>query len=297
MTTKIPAELSSTPSIVDNGNSTAITINSSETVMIGKTADNTTDVGVVNGSTGYIYATRDGNIPLVLNRKTSDGTIQQFRKDNTTIGSVAALQSLLGIGNGDAGLLIAGSVDAVAPYNASTNATRDAAINLGTSTNRFQDIFLSGGVNFSVNANASGMSSELLDDYEEGDWNPLLVGTTGTAGSHAQTASSAKYTKVGRLVSFYCTFALTNKGDYTGLTRLQGLPFPNAGSTTQVALGSFPDTGYGTSSGNIVIAAAVEASQSYISFYEGSRLDSRHSFSDVGTGYYCNVGGTYMTSS
>ena len=34
MTTKIPAELSSTPSIVDNGNSTAVTIDSSERVGI-----------------------------------------------------------------------------------------------------------------------------------------------------------------------------------------------------------------------------------------------------------------------
>ena len=35
MTTKIPVELSSTPSIVDNGDATAITIDSSENVGIG----------------------------------------------------------------------------------------------------------------------------------------------------------------------------------------------------------------------------------------------------------------------
>ena len=192
MTTKVPAELSSTPSIVDNGNSTAITINDSETVMIGKTADNTTDVGVVNGSTGYIYATRDGNIPLVLNRKTSDGTIQQFRKDNTTIGSVAALQSLLGIGNGDAGLLIAGSVDAVAPYNSSTNATRDAAINLGTATNRFQNIFLSGGAYLGGTGSAN-----YLDDYEEGTWIP--TDASGASLSFS-TIDKNRYTKIGRFV-------------------------------------------------------------------------------------------------
>ena len=38
MTTKVPAELSSTPSIVDNGNSTAVTIDSSELVGIGTTS-------------------------------------------------------------------------------------------------------------------------------------------------------------------------------------------------------------------------------------------------------------------
>ena len=36
--TKIPAELSSTPSIVDNGDATAITIDSSERVIVGQTA-------------------------------------------------------------------------------------------------------------------------------------------------------------------------------------------------------------------------------------------------------------------
>ena len=190
--TKIPVELSSTPGIVDNSNATAITINSSETVMIGKTADNTTDVGVVNGSTGYIYATRDGNLPLVLNRKTSDGAIQQFRKDNTIIGSVAVLQSLLGIGNGDAGLLIAGSVDAVAPYNSSTNATRDAAINLGTATNRFQNIFLSGGAYLGGTG-----SSNYLDDYEEGTWTPTDASDASLSFS---TIDKNRYTKIGRFV-------------------------------------------------------------------------------------------------
>ena len=38
MTTKVPAELSSTPSIVDNGDATAITIDSSELVGIGTTS-------------------------------------------------------------------------------------------------------------------------------------------------------------------------------------------------------------------------------------------------------------------
>ena len=36
--TKTPIELSSTPSIVDGGNATAITIDSSENVLVGKTA-------------------------------------------------------------------------------------------------------------------------------------------------------------------------------------------------------------------------------------------------------------------
>ena len=40
MTTKVPIELSSTPSIVDGGNATAITIDSSENVGIGSSTIN-----------------------------------------------------------------------------------------------------------------------------------------------------------------------------------------------------------------------------------------------------------------
>ena len=230
MTTKVPAELSSTPSIDDNGNSTAITINNSETVMVGKTADNTTDVGVVNGSTGYIYATRDGNIPLVLNRKTSDGTIQQFRKDNTTIGSVAALQSLLGIGNGDAGLLIAGSVDAVAPYNSSTNATRDAAINLGTATNRFQNIFLSGG------AYLGGTGSQnQLDDYEEGTYTPIMNSSNLT-----YDYQTGWYVKIGRHVTVGIHIDINANGNGSGVAIGDiSLPFaPSLGGAAYYAMTS-----------------------------------------------------------
>ena len=70
-------------------------IDSSGVLLVGKTSDNTTDVGVVNGPSGYIYATRDGNIPLVLNRKTSHGIIQQFRKDNVSVGSISTNTSSL----------------------------------------------------------------------------------------------------------------------------------------------------------------------------------------------------------
>ena len=268
--TKIPVELSSTPSIVDNGNATAITIDSSENVGIGNTNPSAFDL--LSGATADNLVIGDGTqiANLWLHTATTGGTTGYGHvafADSNTSSSTDQYAGLIQYYHGD---------NTMSFYTGSTKRLR----------------IDSDGLKFGSDTAAANA----LDDYEEGDWTPLFVGTTGSAGLHAQVYS-AKYTKVGRLVSFYVTIALTNKGDYTGLTRLQGLPFTNAGSTTQVALGSFPDTGYGTSSGNIVIAAAVESSQSYISFYEGSRLDVRHSFSDVGTGYYCNVGGTYMTSS
>ena len=41
------------------------------------------------------------------------------------------------------------------------------------------------GIDFSADGNASGMSSEVLDDYEEGTWTPVMnkSGVGGTAGT------------------------------------------------------------------------------------------------------------------
>ena len=52
-----------------------------------------------------------------------------------------------------------------------------------------------GGINFSANSNASGMSSEVLDDYEEGTWTPTqgagitLVGTFSSGGDYIKIGS------------------------------------------------------------------------------------------------------------
>jgi hypothetical protein len=44
------------------------------------------------------------------------------------------------------------------------------------------------------------MSSEILDDYEEGTWTPRFIGDT-TTGSYTATGSVGRYTKVGNMVS------------------------------------------------------------------------------------------------
>jgi len=56
------------------------------------------------------------------------------------------------------------------------------------------------GIDFSANGNAGGMTSELLDDYEEGTWTPVLTPHSGTAPT-TSTTNSGSYTKVGRLVT------------------------------------------------------------------------------------------------
>jgi len=86
------------------------------------------------------------------------------------------------------------------------------------------------GIDFSAQSSpASGMTSELLDHYEEGTWTPTLTfGASGNTGI-TYSAQVGTYTKIGRYVSCQGRFTLTSKGSSTGNARIHGLPFAVAG--------------------------------------------------------------------
>lgn len=84
------------------------------------------------------------------------------------------------------------------------------------------------GIDFSANSHASGMSSELLTDYEEGTWTPVVADAS-SGGNTATGNFSGTYTKVGRIVTVHCYALDINT---TGLTStnsivVRGLPFTN----------------------------------------------------------------------
>ncbi len=79
------------------------------------------------------------------------------------------------------------------------------------------------GVNFSADPSAPGMTSELLDDYEEGTWTPVARGTT-SAGVGTYTRQVGRYTKVGNLVTVSCQLAWSAHTG-TGNFFISGLPF------------------------------------------------------------------------
>jgi len=198
-------------------------IDSSGNLLVGKTSTSTPITGAEGielRNSGLIGVGKNGGICAYFGRNTDDGGIVEFRKGGTNVGSIGTLSGLLGIGNGDAGLLMAGSVDAIAPWNASTNATRDAAINLGTGTNRWKDLYLSGGVYLGGTGSAN-----YLDDYEEGTWTPTIT-SSGAAGSVTYNERSAIYTKIGNLVQVQADIRISgNTNTLSGTLKISGLPF------------------------------------------------------------------------
>lgn len=193
--TQIPIELSSTPGIVDNSNATAITIDSSENVLVG-TTDAAPGVGNTNtggafGSNGYGVFSRTGaaaQATAYFNKNTNDGTIIALNKDGTTVGSIGAYDGRPYLASTTVGIRIS---NALFPSNTSGVIT-DGAMNIGGSSGRFKDLYLSGGVVFGDAGGSGTSTSNSLDSYEEGTFTP----TSGVS----LTVNYAKYTKIGRVV-------------------------------------------------------------------------------------------------
>lgn len=79
------------------------------------------------------------------------------------------------------------------------------------------------GIDFSAATHAAGMTSELLNDYEEGTWTPTVTPATGSFTT--VTAGTCRYTKIGRIVTVNARFTLTNSGTGAGAMTIAGLPF------------------------------------------------------------------------
>lgn len=85
------------------------------------------------------------------------------------------------------------------------------------------------GIDFSANTHAPGMTSELLDWYEEGTFTPSFTAFGATI-SHAQQRGS--YTRVGRLVTASIYIQVSGvSGSLTDPLFITGLPFASISGT------------------------------------------------------------------
>ena len=82
------------------------------------------------------------------------------------------------------------------------------------------------GIDFSATADGTGSNqNELLDDYEEGLWTPVLRFGGSTSGITYSSIRGGSYTKIGRQVTVHFGFNLTDKGSASGDASIAGLPF------------------------------------------------------------------------
>ena len=91
------------------------------------------------------------------------------------------------------------------------------------------------GIDFSATSGTG--TSELFDDYEEGNWTPTLIGLTSGSAS-ITTVSVAKYVKIGRSVTIFTQLSgiRLDTDNISGNVAIGGLPFA---SSTVSSVASF----------------------------------------------------------
>jgi len=194
---------------------TAITVDSSENVLVGKTSASSTTAGFQTSQDGQTAINRSGTA-LQVGRLSSDGDIAVFRKDGTTVVSIGTTgnQSYIHGAGTDVGIYFGSSN--LYPYR--STGLNDATIDLGQSGKRFKDLYLSGGIYLGGTGSANK-----LEDYEEGTWTPT---------SPTVTLSSAhgNYTKIGNRVFLDATFVVPSTSSGVGVG-IQGVPFNQSGTS------------------------------------------------------------------
>jgi len=145
---------------------------------------------------------------------------------------------------------------------------------------------LNKGINFAANANATGMSSEILDDYEEGSWTGTLTGAS-SAPSTAVTATGY-YTKIGNMVTLWIEFNNRNITGASGTVKITGQPF-----TPASAKGS-TGAGYASRGATTLINSYFTPTSGGILFinYAGSAV----TWASTGTGTYVQATITFSVT-
>ena len=119
-------------------------LDSSGNLLVGKTSLTIANAGTEVRNNGQLLVTADGDNPVDFNRLTSDGTIANFRKDSTVVGSIGTQGGVIRVGSGNNNLGFFAT--RLQPLN-SSGVGVDGTIDLGYSTSRFKDLHLSGTIN------------------------------------------------------------------------------------------------------------------------------------------------------
>ena len=210
-----------------------------------------------------------------FDRASTDGVIVNLQKNNGSIGSID-------VDNGD-NLTVQGKSDhsglqfgsnAIFPHKNSANI--DATIDLGESSLRWKDIYLSGGVYLGGTGSANKM-----DDYEEGSFTPTFT----TIGNGTYAVQNGSYTKIGNQLLCHIYLDINAIGNASGSIIVGGLPFLSRqqsglyGSTSSVH-----GTGWATPTAGM--NGLVSSNANTITFYENMVTSSNYTtnIADLGTG-------------
>ena len=209
MTTKIPAELSSTPGIVDNSNATAITIDSSENVAIGASSTST-KVTIQAADSDTVNSSANGHLTFY-----DDAPFGYYKIRIATTNRDLAFDG----------------------YD--TDSAWKEILKLDRVDQRINS---KGGIMFGSDTAAANT----LDDYEEGTFTPnLKFGSTDNATTYDRTG---QYTKIGNTVYVTIQLGFPNgvTTSDSGIAHVTNLPFTSISGARHIGpLSPYGMSGFG----------------------------------------------------
>jgi hypothetical protein len=269
-----PTNSSGSPTLVlKTNNSERARIDNSGNLLVGKTSTGLSVTGTQITSDGRAMFTRDGNQAADFNRKTSDGDIVKFHKDSTLVGSIGVATTTLGTnpyiaGSSGRGLSFDLSSNTIFPCG-SDGARADGSANLGVSSARFNDLYLSGGVYLGGTGSAN-----LLDDYEEGTF-------TSSPAVGSYTFNNPTYTKIGRMVNCQAQIgSISENSSSTSFT--VDLPFTAAASNRAVVFGTL----YVNISRNPIVGGYLNSTSTLMIYLDNSFTQLQHTDTASNTSIY-----------
>ena len=198
--------------IDDNATSTAITIDASENVGIGNNSPSNNHANANNLVVG------NGTAGGIANYVGTGLGWYAFSRDNANNSDAF-----------DGGISYDGSRNLMFHTNAGSERMRiDSSGNVNVKTGNLVIGTSGKGIDFSAATpdGTGSTGSEVLDDYEEGDFTPTLI----SGGDATLSTSLAKYTKIGNRV-FITIYVSLVKNSSTSVLEMSGLPFTNIGNS------------------------------------------------------------------
>ena len=178
-------------------------------------------IGAPNGNltldvAGNIILDADGGFVAIKDGGTEIGNLGNSSSDFAITSSVQD-KDIIFKGNDNGSVITALKLD--------MSAGGAATLNNGLTLTDGNVVVANGhGIDFSANANAGGMTSELLDDYEVGTFTPAFSGATSTVTVDYNTAIGL-YTKIGNLVHIEIRIVTNSVSGGSGNLSITGLPF------------------------------------------------------------------------
>ena len=194
---------------VDSSGRVGVGTNSPTTVtqfqVLGTSAGNTATFGGINqGTSGRV-----GGIILGTDTDNSSRRLWGIRGEASVAGQMGIFYS---------------SDNVTTPFSGTQTVSLTSGGNVKIENGNLVFSTSGTGIDFSATSDAAGMTSELLDDYEEGTWTPT-ISFNGNATGVVYSQQDGHYVKIGSSVTLSFRIGISNKGSSTGNLRIEGLPF------------------------------------------------------------------------